>query len=115
MSGAIELPRGSTLDLPITLTDDDDEIITFTGRLWFMVKASECEDDDDAIISKEITIDNTDGTPYHGILNLTLEDSNNDLGNNYIYDFKTKVGTDWKPSTAGLFKITNTVRHGNPT
>lgn len=115
MSEAIELPRGSTLDLPLQLTDAAGAPITFAGRLWFMVKESECDADEDAIIDKEITIDNTDGTPYHGILHLTLEDSGHAV-TDYKYDLKTKVGSgDWKSADMGIFKITNTIRHGNPT
>lgn len=115
MADAIELPRGTTLDLPITLTDANDAAITFTGRLWFMVKESECDADDDAIISKEITILNTGGTPYHGILALTLDDASHPI-KSYLWDLKTKVGSgDWKSSDAGAFKITGTIRHGNPT
>lgn len=114
-SDAIELKRGTTDDIPVTLLNENDTPVTgFTGRLWFMVKEDLSDPDDDAIISKEITVLYPDGVPSHGVLALTLEDSANPAGN-YVYDLKKKEGSDdWKSTDVGTFIISPVVRFGNP-
>ncbi len=115
MSEKMTLKYGTTKELPITLRDaQGDPLPNFTGRLWFIVKDDLADADEDAIISKEIVIDNADGDPYHGLLSLTLADSQNCVGL-YSYDFKIKQGSsDWESSDVGIFEIKAVGRQGNP-
>lgn len=113
MSSNIEIPFGSTAEIPVTLNDAAGVPITFTGSLYIMVKADLEDLDSAAIIDKEIEIVNTDGDPYHGILSLTVEDTSHPV-NKYFFDLKTNNGTSWLSSDVNYFEITRVVRQGNP-
>lgn len=106
----LTIPYKSVFTIPIILKTNG-EPIDFTGTLLFMVKRDQTDDDADAIISKTLTIINTDGEPYHALLSFTLDDTSHDLGK-YFYGFKTGETGVWLPTKTEVAEITNAIVQG---
>lgn len=104
------IPYGSVFNVPIILKQNG-EVIEYTNDLLFMVKRSLDDDDDDAIISKTLEVVNTDGDPYHFLIEFDDIDTTNDVGN-YVYGFKTEIGDEWLPTSNGTAEITKVVVQG---
>lgn len=106
----LTIPYKSVFSIPVTLKRDG-ATITFSGTLLFMVKKNETDDDSAAIISKTLTIANTNGSPYHALLSLTLTDTSKTPGI-YSYGFKTGESGVWLPTETGKCEITEVVVQG---
>lgn len=76
-----------------------------------MVKKSKNDPDADAIISKSLTIVNTNGDPYHALLPFTLDDTSHAEGE-YYYGFKTGDTGVWLPTETEVALITNSIVQG---
>lgn len=107
---SFEIPFGSAFSVPVILKTNG-EPITFSGTLLFMVKKSLDDADEDAIISKTLTIVNTDGDPYHALITFTTDDTTNPIGK-YWYGFKTGETGEWLPTKNDVAEITKVVIQG---
>lgn len=104
------LPHKSIFSQPIILKRDK-ETIEYDGILLFMVKPNKTDPDEEAIISKTIEIIHTNGDPYHGILEFTLEDTSHPEGK-YFFGFKTGIDGEWLPTKTSVLEITNAIVQG---
>lgn len=106
----LKLPYKSEFSQPVILKRDG-VIITASSSLLFMVKTSIAAPDDDAIISKTLTLAHADGDPYHYLIEFDTTDTGHDVGK-YVFGFKTELNGDWLPSTTGVAEITSVVVQG---
>lgn len=85
----VTIIRRDHANLEITLTDVDGNAVDLTGgTLFFTVKNTIDDVDDDALISKEIT---TFSAPTTGVATVTLTPTETDLpAGNYFYDVQFK-------------------------
>lgn len=85
--------------------------ITFNGTLLFMVKKNKSDPDSAAIIKKNLTIENTDGDPYHATIDFTLADTSYAVGE-YFCGFKTGENGEWLPTSTSTFEIVDVIVQG---
>ena len=104
----LEIIRGGDYTIPIQVNDADGNAIDITGQtLFFTVKHNAIDDDDDAIISKDITVH---ATPASGLSTLILSDTDTDVNpGRYVYDFKRQDGATSIPYTGGEFVVSSGV------
>jgi hypothetical protein len=109
-AASLTIPYKSVFSIPIILKRDGAPII-FNGTLLFMVKGSKSDPDTEAIISKNLTIINTDGNPYHAMLSFNLTDTSHDVGK-YFFGFKTGDTGVWLPTVTDVAEITDSIVQG---
>lgn len=94
----IEIIRGDDEQFELTFTDIDGEPIDLTdGTVFFTVKESLSDDDDDALITKEVT---EFANPELGVARLTLLKTETDIAEGrYFYDVQFKDSSGMISST----------------
>lgn len=90
----------------------DTDLTDYNG-VWFMVKRTVEDSDEEAVISKEMDV----ADPETGAANITLnpEDVDIEVGN-YVWDVQA-ISTNETDSTltlSGIMVVLPTVRHDNP-
>jgi hypothetical protein len=108
---SLTIPYKAVFSVPIVLKRGGVIIPDQSGSLLFMVKPNEDDSDDDAIISKTLTLAHADGDPYHYLIEFDLDDTSHDVGN-YFYGFKTHEGSDWLPTSTGMLEIKQVIVQG---
>jgi len=104
----LEIIRGGDYTIPIQVNDADGDAINITGQtLFFTVKHTAIDDDDDALISKDIT---THAAPTSGQSTLILSGTDTDINpGRYVYDFKRQSGSASIPYTGGEFVVSSSI------
>lgn len=106
----LQIPYNAIYDIPVILKRDNLPI-EYDGTLLFMVKANKNDPDAAAIISKTLTIINTDGDPYHALISLDEDDTGHEQGK-YFFGFKTGETGVWLPTKTETLEITNAIVQG---
>ena len=106
----LQIPYKAIFSIPIILKTNG-QPIEFDGTLLFMIKENKTDPDADAIISKTLTIVNTDGDPYHALINLTETDTTQDLGT-YFFGFKTGDNGTWLPTKTDTIEFVDAIVQG---
>lgn len=83
----IEIYRGDDVELNITITDDDGNVVDLTdSTLYFTVKSKKTDTDSDAVIQKTVT---SFSSPLTGTATINLISSDTDVEVGlYFYDFQ---------------------------
>lgn len=94
----IEIIRGDDEQFELTFTDINGDPIDLTdGTVFFTVKENLSDDDDEALITKEVT---SFAAPETGVARLVLRSSQTDIAEGrYFYDIQFKDSTDMISST----------------
>lgn len=94
----IEIIRGDDEQFELTFTDIDGDPIDLTdGTVFFTVKKSLSDDDDEALITKEIT---EFAAPTTGVARLVLSKTQTDIPEGrYFYDVQFKDSANMISST----------------
>ena len=100
--------KGGDYNIPVQVNDSAGSGIDITGQtLFFTVKHTAANADDDALISKDIT---SHTTPASGLSALILTDDDTDIAaGQYVFDFKRKDSTTNTPYGEGEFIVKSSI------
>lgn len=89
----LEIVKGDDIDIELTFTDQDDNPIDLTGgTVYFTVKKELTDDDDDAVIAKDVTAFEN---PETGIMVVSLSRADTDVrAGQYFFDAQLKDSED---------------------
>jgi hypothetical protein len=89
LDNELKIIKGTTFAFDIELTDENNLPVDLTGAtIYFTAKENISDDDDDAVIKKDIT-DITNPTTGKATITLTAADTNITVGQ-YVYDIVIK-------------------------
>lgn len=104
----ISIIRGDDVSLEIELLENDLPFDLTDSSVFLTVKSDLSDDDEDALIAKEVT-EHTDPENGETAIDLTGEDTDIDPGN-YLYDIQIKDAEDKIMSTRhGVFTVISDV------
>lgn len=90
---ALEIYKGDTVNIDLTITDSDGNVIDITGyKFYFTVKSNDTDSDNDALIKEDVT-SHTAATSGQTRITLSKTDTDIATGNHY-YDIQMKDVSD---------------------